>query len=205
MDGALGRFGPPLVWMAAIAFFSGDSLAAEETASWVLPVLAALLPWASPPTLHALHAALRKLGHVVEYGILATLWLRALGPGRPTRRAALWAIGLAAAYAVADEARQSLTGSRSPSAVDVALDAASAFLAVAWLEAPGGLAAAGITALRGAAAVVTLASLAMALVDWSLGLAVWDLVLAALGSMTLGWLLGGLARRWRAASRGPDN
>jgi VanZ family protein len=197
MAGLLGRYAPPIVWMAAIASFSGDTLAAEETASWVIPVLAALLPGASPPTLHTLHAALRKLGHVVEYGILGALWLRALAPGRPLRRAALGAIGLAAAYAVVDEARQSLTESRSGALTDVALDGVSAFLAVAWLGgAPAGLAAAGARILQGGAALVALGSLGAALVDVGLGLAAWDLLLAGLGAATLAWLLGALGRRW---------
>jgi VanZ family protein len=194
---ACRRFLPPIVWMAVIATSSGDVLGAEETGSRLLPILAALFPWASPPTLHALHLALRKFGHLFEYGVLALLWRRAFAEGRWVPRAGPWAIGLAAVYAVVDEARQGLALTRTPSAADVILDAAGAFLAVAWLEAPGWLASAGARALRAAAVLVLAGTLAAAVVDWRLGLAVWDLLLAALGAAALVVALGRLAARWR--------
>jgi VanZ family protein len=195
------RYGPPVVWMALIALFSGDALGSEETGSRIVPVLAALLPGASPRTLHALHTALRKTGHVAEYTVLGALWLRALAPGRPPRRAAWLAVGLAAAYALADEARQSLAPTRGASVLDVVLDAGSAFLAVAWLEARAGLVPAAIRLLQAAAAAVALLSLAAALVDLGLGLAAWDLLAGALGAALLCGALGGLARRGPPTSR----
>ncbi|MGH7320384.1 MAG: VanZ family protein [Candidatus Rokuibacteriota bacterium] len=191
-----GRYAPPIVWMGVIAVLSGDLFAARETFR-LLRLLASVLPWASPTTLHGLHAGVRKLAHLVEYGILTALWLRALAPGRSPRGAARWAIGLAAAYALVDEARQSLAPTRSPALIDVAIDAAGAFLAVGWLQAPAGLAAAGLRLLRWAAVVVSLGSIAAAIVDWSLGLAVWDLGLAALGAAAAVWGLLRLERRWR--------
>jgi VanZ family protein len=201
----VARYGPPVAWMALIALFSGDALGTDETASRILPVLAALLPGASPPTLHALHTALRKAGHVVEYTVLGALWLRALAPGRPPRRAAALAVGLAALCALADEARQSLAPTRGASLVDVALDTASAFLAVAWLAAPAGMTAAAITLLRSGAGAVALLSLAAALVDLGLGLAAWDLLLAALGAALVFGRLSRLARRWRTPAPQPTS
>ncbi len=199
----LGRYAPPIAWMGVIAVLSGELLGARET-SRLLPLLAALFPWASPTSLHGLHVILRKLAHLVEFGILAALWLRALAPGRAPHRAARWAIGLATAYAMVDEARQSLAPTRSPSLVDVAIDAAGAFLAVGALQAPGGLAPAGLRLLRWAAGLIGFGSLTAAIADWSLGLAVWDLGLAAAGSAAAAWGLHRLERHWRAARRAPD-
>jgi VanZ family protein len=199
--GWLVRVGPPVGWMAVIALLSGDVLGTSETGSRLLPVLARLLPGTSPVTLHTLHAVFRKLGHLVEYGILAALWLRALAPDRPPpqgghRAAPRWAVGLSAAYAVLDEARQGLAPGRSASALDVLLDAAGAALAVGWLAPSGGFPRAARELLRGAALVIALGSLAAALVDWSLGLPAWDLLLAAMGAGAAVW---GLGRMWRAS------
>jgi VanZ family protein len=176
----------------------------QETGSRILPVLAALLPGASPPTLHALHTALRKGGHVAEYTILGALWLRALAPDRPPRRAAWLAVGLSAAYALVDEARQSLAPTRGASILDAGLDAASAFLAVAWLQGRAGLVPAALRLLQAAAAAVSLLSLAAALLDLGLGLAAWDLLLGALGAALGCGVLGSLARRWRDPARRSD-
>jgi VanZ family protein len=199
----LRRYGPPVAWMALIALFSGDALGSDETASRILPLLGALLPAASPPLLHALHTALRKAGHVGEYTVLGALWLRALAPGRPPRRAARLAVAIAALYALVDEARQSLAPTRGASVLDVALDAASAFLAVAWLEPNGGLTGAAITLLRGGAAAVALLSLTAALAELPLGLAVWDLLLAALGAGLVFGLVSRLGRGWQAPAERP--
>jgi VanZ family protein len=205
--GWLRRFGPPVGWMAVIALLSGDVLATSETGSRLLPVLARLLPGASPVALHTLHAVLRKLGHLVEYGILAALWLRALEPGRAPPQggrpaATRWAVGLSAAYAVLDEARQGLAPDRSASVLDVLLDAAGAVLAVGWLAPSGGFPGTARELLRGAALVIALGSLAAALVDWSLGLPAWDLLLAAVGAGAAVWGLGRISRKPGGTGRG---
>ncbi len=214
------RFMPPLAWMGVIALLSSDLFAADATGAWLFPLLGRLLPWAGPGLLHGLHAILRKMGHLVEYGILAALWLRALGPppgpdagglrrgpsdrrplGRRARlpRGATGAVGLSALYAVVDEARQGLTATRTPSALDVAIDTAGALVAVACLQGHGRVALAGVRLLRWAALVAASGSLAAALVDWSLGLPVWDLALAALGAGIAAWALGRLEGGWRRA------
>src|SRR4029453_11982145 len=89
----------PILWMGVIAGLSGGLFGADETGSWLLPILAGWLPGAGPTTLHALHAGLRKLAHLTEYGILAALWLRALD-ARP--RAEWWGVVLAALHALVD-------------------------------------------------------------------------------------------------------
>lgn len=193
----LARFGPPVLWMGVIALLSGGLFGGDETGSWVLPVLARLLPSAGPGVLHTLHAALRKLGHLTEYGVLAALWLRAFD-GRP--RAATCAVGLSALYAVIDEARQGLAPNRSPAVTDVLLDTAGALLAVACLRPRDRLAVVGLRLVRWAAVAVAVGSGAAAVVDWSLGLPAWDLWGAAALAGASGVGLRRLERAWRARS-----
>jgi VanZ family protein len=191
----LARFAPPLAWMAAIAVFSGDLFAADETGSWLLPLLARAVPWAGPGLLHALHAAIRKLGHLTEYGILAALWLRAF-PGRP--RAEAWAVALSVLYAGVDEWRQGLAPNRSPSLLDVAVDAVGALVAVGCLRPGSWLGGVGLRALRWGAVAVAIASLAAAVLDFRLGLGAWDLLAATLAATAAAVALRRLERAWRA-------
>ena len=120
------RFLPPLAWSALIAWFSRDAWGAGATASLLEPWLRALLPWAAPEQLAALHWLARKAGHVGEYAVLALLWRRALAP-------AGWRAPLALAVLTAalDEAHQATTLTREGSVADVLLDSAAAAGALA--------------------------------------------------------------------------
>jgi hypothetical protein len=184
----LVRFLPPVLWMGVIALGSSSLLSGDRTGGWMLTPLGHLAPWASPTTLAALHFGLRKLGHVVEYGVLAVLWHRALAPAP---RALTAAVLLAAGYGALDELGQGLTASRTAAVSDVAIDAAGALLGVAaWTE-PGPLTAA---TLRGAAWITgLLAGLAAVgvAIDATLGRPAVDLGATAVG---LGLVAGGLAR-----------
>jgi VanZ family protein len=191
----LARVAPPVLWMAVIAVFSGGLFASDETGAWLLPLLAKSFPWAGPGQLHALHAALRKLGHLTEYGILGALWLRAF-PGHP--RAERWAVALSVLYAGLDELRQGLAPNRSPSLLDVGVDAAGALVAVGCLRPGSRLGGMGLRALRWGAVSVAVASLAAAVLDWGLGLGAWDLLLATLGATAAAVALRRLERAWRA-------
>jgi VanZ family protein len=193
----LARFGPPILWMAVIALLSGGVFGGDETGAWLLPVLRGLLPAAGPATLHGAHAALRKLAHVTEYGILAALWVRAL-EARP--RAAVWAVGLSALYAVLDEARQGLAPNRSPAVTDVLIDVAGALVAVACLRPRDGLAWIGLRIVRWAAGTVAIASVAAVILEWSLGLAAWDLAGAAVLATATAAGLRRLERAWRPSA-----
>jgi VanZ family protein len=107
---------PPLAWMAAIFYLSGQPD----------------LPGPPEPLLDTL---LKKGGHFVGYAVLAFLWWRALSRGRMTRRAALGtAFAITAAYAITDEFHQSFVPGRGPSPRDVLIDAAAAAaaLGVIW-------------------------------------------------------------------------
>src|SRR5262245_2764501 len=114
---------PPLAWMAVIAWFSTGSWSAEHTGGLLLTVARTLAPWLTPRDLVALNHLVRKLAHLTVYGILATLWWRALvREGWAPSRAGWTALAVSLAWATLDETHQALEPSRTGSAVDVAID-----------------------------------------------------------------------------------
>ncbi len=126
------RFLPPLCWTALIAWLSTSDWSAARTGARLLPLLHALLPWALPEQLAALHWLGRKLGHVIEYAVVAVLWRRALvseaHPGA-------WRLPFALALLTAslDELHQATTPTREGSVADVLLDTGAAALALVTL------------------------------------------------------------------------
>ena len=111
---SVGRYVPALLLMAVIFFLSAQSS----------------LPRAETD----LDVALRKLAHMVEFGLLWWLWAWALRPSTGLQRAALLALAISLAYAVSDEVHQGFVANRNPSAFDVAIDAAGIGIAAAlWL------------------------------------------------------------------------
>lgn len=120
----LWRWGPVVLWMALISVGSTDVLAADETSRFILPFLRWLLPGATPATLDLLHGAIRKVGHVSEYAVLAVLWYRSLDwDGRARRaKAALVAFALTLAFAGLDEVHQAFVATRTASTLDVGWD-----------------------------------------------------------------------------------
>ena len=117
------RLLPPLCWTGLIAYFGGGQWSGAHTASWLGPLLRALLPTASPEVLATAHLLIRKAGHVIEYAVLAGLWRRGLGGA--------WApLGLAVLTACLDELRQWFTPGRVGSMADVLLDGAAAATAL---------------------------------------------------------------------------
>ncbi|HEU5393910.1 MAG TPA: VanZ family protein [Candidatus Methylomirabilis sp.] len=136
LSASLLRYGPALLWMGVIFFLSTELFSAGETGQFLLPFIAWLFPWAAPETLDLLHGALRKLGHLTEYAVLAILWYRA-GAYRTAAwvpEAARLALLLAVAYAASDEVHQVLVASRSGSIADVAIDSAGAAAALLLLR-----------------------------------------------------------------------
>ena len=133
------RYGPALLWMGVIFLLSTDLFSRSETAAFLLPLLASLFRWAGPEALALLHDGLRKVGHLTEYGVLAVLWYRARA-----YRTAAWvpaaarlALLVAVSYAVTDELHQALLPSRTGSILDVAIDAAGAFIGLLLLRSSG--------------------------------------------------------------------
>jgi len=125
------RWGPVALWFFLISSVSTDAFSAEETGALLLPLLRLLLPGMSEAGLEALHIALRKAGHVAEFGVLALLAYRALAWGRSgwQGRAAASAALLAVGLAMVDEGHQAaFTGSRMASIADVGWDALGALM-----------------------------------------------------------------------------
>jgi VanZ family protein len=118
--------------MALISVGSTDVLAADETSRFIVPFLRWLLPGATPVTLALWHGAIRKLGHVSEFAILAILWYRSLTWAWPARRprAALAAFVLTLAFAGLDETHQAFVATRTASVVDVGWDGLGALCGV---------------------------------------------------------------------------
>ncbi len=107
---------PVIVWSAVILSASTDSFSSSESQGWLASVI-------GPALASALNVVFRKLGHIVCYAILGILARRA------DERLAV-AIGVALLVAITDEARQSMTLSRTGSPWDVLLDGLSAWLGI---------------------------------------------------------------------------
>jgi len=113
---------------------STDVLSAEHTSRFLVPFLLWLDPHISAATIVSIHFALRKIGHLTEYAILAALLWRGLrGTFNTTRKMvlALSTFLAAAAFAASDEYHQSFVPSRTASAHDVMIDCVGALVAVA--------------------------------------------------------------------------
>jgi VanZ family protein len=105
---ALNRFAPPLLLMAAIFFLSAQPDLNSGLGTW--------------------DTILRKIAHMVEFGLLWWLWWRALGRGE---RATWAAAAIAVSYAITDEYHQHFVEGRVGSPVDVLIDAVGVALAIA--------------------------------------------------------------------------
>ena len=102
----LSRFGPPLLLMGVIFFFSAQPDLGTGLGVW--------------------DTILRKAAHLAEFGLLWYLWHRALGRPGPLPAAAI-ALG----YAITDEYHQTFVEGRHGSPVDVLIDAAGIAIAMA--------------------------------------------------------------------------
>jgi len=160
---------PPLVWTAVVLSLSSATFSADNTGSVIRPILAWLLPWLSPAALDTVHGLVRKAAHVVEYAVLAALWLRAFAPSGAVRvPAAAWlTLLIGVVVAVLDEAHQSTVPSRTGSVRDVVIDTAGVLLVA-------------VPARLGWARAVTVAT----------GLLLWVGVVGGLGALALGLTAG---------------
>jgi VanZ family protein len=148
---------PALLWLSLIAFESTSLMSAENTAHLLLAVARFFDPQITLPHLRLLNAVGRKIGHVIGYGILSMLMLRAwwatlMLPRSATRlpswtamvtawsaRAAVLALLSTAAVAVLDEWHQTFLPGRTGTIRDVVLDTtAAAFVQLVIVAARGG-------------------------------------------------------------------
>jgi VanZ family protein len=129
-------YGPAIAWMALIFVMSSRAGSTEHSEAlvqtlirWVSPTFGGTL---TPYQAECLDYGFRKACHLTEYAILALLLLRAAAGGRnPEGRTFVTALGICILYAATDELHQSFVPLRTPSAMDVLIDAVGATLALA--------------------------------------------------------------------------
>lgn len=130
------RWLPPLLWVAAIYWFSTDAFSASRTGSVLASLLRFLLPHLDPRWLARIHLLIRKGAHVTVYAVLALLLLRALSAEAPQGRRlrwVAWAFLAVSACAFLDEYHQSFTRERTSSVHDSLIDIAGGSAALlAW-------------------------------------------------------------------------
>jgi VanZ family protein len=130
---------PAIVWMAIIFLGSTDMLSAEHTSRFLVPFLRWFDPQISLAALDQIQFAIRKLGHLTEYAILAMLLWRALRGGVrwPMKMSLLFLVAALASaiFAASDEFHQSFVPSRTGSPNDVMIDICGALagLAICWM------------------------------------------------------------------------
>ena len=103
----------------------------NETSRFIRPLLEWLFPAADADTLYLYHAAIRKLAHVFQYGVLCLLAVNAF---RSVKRSYLIALSYISSIAVIDELQQSLDPTRTATPVDVVLDIVGGLLALGFLH-----------------------------------------------------------------------
>lgn len=126
---------PVLIWLGVIFAGSTDIFSTEQTSRYLVPFLRWLDPHISLSTIATVHFALRKLGHLIEYAVLAALLWRALHRARNLRaKKATLFVGVLVACAIiaaSDEIHQSLIASRTASLNDVLTDSLGAAISLA--------------------------------------------------------------------------
>lgn len=125
-----------------IQSLGGDNFSSSETSRFLGPLLHWLFPESSTDLLSSVQFAIRKAAHVVEYGILALLCIRAwrLSYGWSRWSTALASVAVVVAVAAVDEWRQAQSSDRMGATSDVLLDTlggvsalAGAHFATRWL------------------------------------------------------------------------
>lgn len=107
---------PVILWTVVILWASDDAFSSTQSRGW----LSALLGY---EVAYGVNVAIRKLGHVLAYGILGALTWRA------DRRVATGII-VTLIVAATDEWRQSLTLSRTGTPWDVLLDVVGGWVGI---------------------------------------------------------------------------
>ena len=134
---------PAMIWLAVIAVESSGWLSSANTGRLLYAIVTFILGPIDPDAFAIIHALLRKIGHVIGYGILSFLLFRAWRTTlRPKTQAwnLLWAVVsfvMTAAVASLDEWHQTYLPSRTGTLHDVVLDSLAAlsvqFLIFAFL------------------------------------------------------------------------
>src|SRR5215831_21304960 len=89
--GILKYWAPPIIWMAAIFFFSTDIFSGENTGLLLEKIFGAIYPGITQELFDSIHFCIRKAGHFTVYAILALLLFRACRSGDGARWRWRWA------------------------------------------------------------------------------------------------------------------
>jgi VanZ family protein len=126
---------PVFIWFGVILTGSSDIFSAEQTSRYLVSLLRWLDPQISISTIAAIQFALRKLGHLVEYAVLAALLWRALRSSSNLRaKMSTLFVGVwiaCAIVAATDEFHQSFVASRTASLNDALIDSLGAAVGLA--------------------------------------------------------------------------
>lgn len=131
---------PPILWMAAIFFFSTDYFSGEQTGGRLFRLFHTLIPGLTEAQFKPWHFLIRKAAHFIEYAVLAWLLFRAFRGGAAARWHGRWALrslAIVVAYALFDEYRQTWTAHRVGSIYDSLVDIVGGCAALAILKSKG--------------------------------------------------------------------
>jgi VanZ family protein len=134
----LKYWGPPIIWMSVIFWFSTDLFSGDNTGSLLWKIVSFVYPGATRELFDSIHFLVRKSGHLTEYAVLALLLFRAFRSGSQERwrlRWALYSLLVAFLYASLDEYHQTFTRRRTASFYDSLIDTSGAVtvLILLWL------------------------------------------------------------------------
>jgi VanZ family protein len=112
----LSRWLPVLLWMGVIFLVSQNTNPYQQLPQgWVTPSFR--------------EEMIGRVSHVVEYGVLVLLVLRATNDGeQTTTRVILYSVGLSLLYALVDEIHQAFVPGRAFQLLDLSLDAVGILL-----------------------------------------------------------------------------
>lgn len=125
MVSRIARYGPLLVWILFISFFSTGEFSAENTSRFVRPILLWLFPNLSELRLAFIHFLTRKAAHFCEYAVLAFLARRAFISSSKLLIRRHWfafSLALVVLNSLLDELHQAFVPARTGSIYDSAID-----------------------------------------------------------------------------------
>jgi VanZ family protein len=134
---AIFYWAPPVLWLAAIYFFSTDNFSGENTGGIFFRIFHFLIPGLTEEAFAPYHFLIRKCAHFTEYGVLALLLYRAFRRSAPLRWNFRWAMQsllIVIGYSLLDEYHQTFTANRVGSISDSMIDSAGGFTSLAALR-----------------------------------------------------------------------
>jgi VanZ family protein len=127
---------PPILWVAAIFFFSTDRFSGQNTGTILRSLVALLTGELTAEQFGWIHFLIRKAAHFTEYGILAWLLFRAFRFGARTGWSWSWILYpqlIIVIYALLDELHQAFTMTRGSSIYDSLIDICGGFTVLLWI------------------------------------------------------------------------